>query len=59
MDEEKIVVTEVEYDLEVHKNILGRQFDADGNEFYYQHKPKLGFLKHHIHPYKWSDLTDE
>jgi len=33
---EKIITTYSEYDLELHKDILGRHFDKDGNEFYYQ-----------------------
>lgn len=32
----KIITTLTKYNLEIHKDILGRQFDKDGNEFYYQ-----------------------
>ena len=36
MEEKKIIITYSEYNLELHKDILGRQFDKDGKEFYYQ-----------------------
>ena len=32
----KIVTTYTKYDQNLHKDILGRQFDKEGNEFYYQ-----------------------
>ncbi len=33
---DKIITTYSKYDLELHKDVLGRQFDKDGNEFYCQ-----------------------
>lgn len=33
---EKIIYSYSKYDLEIHKDVLGRQFDKEGNEFYYQ-----------------------
>ncbi len=33
---EKIIKTFSKYSEEMHKRILGRQFDKNGNEFYYQ-----------------------